>query len=378
MIYFDNNATTELCQEALEAIGDYLPKYGNPSSLHSFGESVFQDIQGVRSIIAKQLDCSLDEIIFTSSGTEGNNTCLKGLALSSGQDKNHLITTMIEHPSILETCHFLEDQGCRVTYLPVNAEGFVDPDDLQKAITPATFGISIGHVNSEIGTIQPLEELLAIAGEIPFHTDVVQSFLKTDFKISKYPVTFATFSAHKFHGPKGIGFIYKKRDFPFLQHLHGGSQEMGWRAGTENVLGIIGLGAALSCYQASSIERMRLLQKELVTRLQKEFDIKLNGPSNLARRVCTNVNVSFPTHEGEELLKLLSAEEIYVSTGSACSSRSKRISPVLQAICCHPKYIHGNVRFGLSKFTTLEEIEQLLFTLRGIMQGSSCFSLSIC
>lgn len=234
-MYLDNNATTMIDPIVLKEFWDVSTIYANPSSLHSVGIEVNKKLKNARKFIANYLGCYDDEIIFTSSGSEGNNLCLKGFAYKNRFKGNHIITTKIEHPSIIKVCEHLSLNGFDITYLNVDSKGFVSCEDLISSIKESTILISIGHVNNEIGTIQNLSELLKVKGNIPFHTDAVQSFLKTDFSISNYPVDMAVFSGHKFHAPKGIGFIYKKRNIELDPIIHGGGQEFGMRAGTENL-----------------------------------------------------------------------------------------------------------------------------------------------
>ncbi len=379
MIYLDNNATTLVDQIAVNAMQPYFQTlYGNPSSMHAFGESASQDILGVKQLIAQKLCCSEDEIFFTSSGTEANNFCLKGFAFAHQAKGRHLITSKIEHSSVLETFAFLEKKGFSVTYLDVDSEGFVDPNSLREQIRNETILISIGHVNSEIGTIQPLEALLEAAQGVAFHADVVQSFLKTDFNVQKYPVSLASFSGHKFHAPKGIGFIYKKKDVQLEPQIQGGHQETGLRAGTENTPYIIAMGKVIQNTHVDNLNTMRELQYALFLELKDRFGARINGPTDLLKRVCTNVNISFASQEGETLLKLLSDAKIYVSTGSACSSKQSRISHVLKAIGCPLDYIHGNIRIGLSKYTTRNEIQQFLKSLSDILANQHLFAVSAC
>ena len=378
MIYLDNNATTMVDPLVVSAMQPYLEHYyGNPSSIHSFGQQAFKKIEEVKDLIGKKIGCSGSEIFFTSSGTESNNLCLLGFAKAHRAKGNHIITSKIEHASILKPLAFLEKMGFDITYLDVDAEGFVDPQVLRKSIKKETILISIGHANSEIGTLQPLEELVEVAESIPFHTDAIQSFLKVDLDVQKLNLALVAFSGHKFHAPKGIGFIYKRKDIELEPLIYGGRQEGDLRAGTENVSGIVGLGAAIQNYHEQDVVRMRALQKKLLAELTDRFGVKINGPQNYLKRVCTNVNVSFDRVEGETILKGLSDAHIFISTGSACSSKKSRISHVMKSINCPPAFLHGNIRIGLSKFTTQEEIETFLETISRVISHQSHFSLGL-
>ncbi|MCH9609845.1 MAG: Cysteine desulfurase IscS [Chlamydiales bacterium] len=377
MIYLDNNSTTKPDKNALEAMAPLFEDlFGNPSSLHAFGQKASDKISEVRRQIAHQIGADETEIYFVSSGTEANNYCLIGMAYAYQKKGRHLITSKIEHASVLKTCAHLEKQGFEVTYLDVDDEGFVLPETLQEAIRPETTLISIGHVNSEIGTIQPLQQLIDVAEEIPFHTDAVQSFLKTDFHLENYPVALASFSGHKFHAPKGVGFFYRSKKLQLAPLIHGGAQEMNLRAGTENSAFIIAMGEAMRLYDTSHVSKMKELQAYLFSQLVDRFQVKINGPKNLDHRICTNVNVSFDNIEGELLLGKLSDQQIYISTGSACSSKASRISHVLEATSCPPSYIHGNIRIGLSRETTLEEIKQCVESIEAILSSQRFFTLN--
>ncbi len=368
MIYLDNNATTSVDPGVFEAMRPYFCEcYANPSAVHSFGVGVRGKVEEMRKLIAERLNCEPDEIVFTSSGSEANSLCLKGYAFANHQRGNHIITSQIEHASILNTCAFLEKEGFRVTYLPVDKAGFVSAEALQKALTRDTLLISIGHANNEIGTIQPLKELLQASAGIAFHSDAIQSFLKVDFDTRELPLSLASFSGHKFHAPKGCGFIFKRKGVSLTAQIQGGGQEGNLRAGTENVPSIIGLGKAIENFDERHIASMKELQKYLLVNLSCIPGVRINGPENLAQRLCSNVNFSYEALEGETILHFLSAHGICVSTGSACHARQSTISHVLSAIKCPARFIHGNVRVGLSKYTSKSEIDFFLSTLRVIL-----------
>lgn len=379
MIYLDNNATTQVDPDVIEAMEPFFRTYfANPSSLHFFGHSVSDKVEEVRSLIAQNIGCNSDEILFTSSGSEANNLCLKGYAFANRHRGNHLITSTIEHVSVLNSCAFLESQGFEVTYLDVNEEGFIIPETLQKAIKEETILISIAHVNNEIGTIQPLNELLAVSGDVPFHTDAVQSFLKTDFNVQNLNVALASFSGHKFHAPKGIGFIFKRKGIALAPQIHGGQQENELRAGTENVPYIIGLGKAIEKWDQKDVLHMKRLQTYLLGELKKIRGVKINGPEELDKRVCTNLNISLDVLEGESILHALSMDGICISTGSACHSKHSRISHVLQGIKCPPRFIHGNIRIGLSKYTSQQDVEAFLDRFLSLTSADFPFRLYAC
>jgi cysteine desulfurase len=379
MVYLDNNSTTQVVPSVLQAMELYfIDQFANPSALHNLGSSVSEKIQDIRRLIAERIGCTAEEIIFTSSGSEANNLCLKGYLHANKSKGKHLITTGIEHASILSTSAYLEREGFKVTYLEVDNGGFVDPKALEAAITEETCLISIAHANNEIGTIQPIERLTRIRPDIAFHTDAVQSFLKMDFNVDALGVDLASFSGHKFHAPKGIGFVYKRKGCQLTPQIHGGQQEMHLRSGTENVPYIIGLGKAIEEMSESDLVYMRRLQRELIAKLKTISGVRINGPEDLSKRLCTNVNFSYEALEGEVILNELSSHGIYVSTGSACSSKYSRVSHVLQSINCPTRFIHGNIRVGISKFTTIEEVDTFIVKFKNIIAAHSPFRLVAC
>lgn len=370
IIYLDNNATTQTCPEAVQVMNHaFTTSYANPSSIHQFGLQVLHEIEVARRTIANSINAEPEEIIFTASGSESNNLCIKGFCQADKSLRKHIITTPIEHPSVLNTCHSLSIEGYDVTYLPVNAEGFVTPESLRQAIRPDTLLVSIMHANHEIGTIQNLSELATICQKknIDFHTDAIQSYLKEPLDVQKTPISLASFSGHKIHAPKGIGFIYKRKNVALRRQVEGGNQESKMRAGTENVAYILGLAKAVSQYCPETIQYMKSLQEYLLKELSSLPGCRLNGPANLDFRLCNNINISFISLEGEMMLNALSEAGIFVSTGSACSSRSNRFSAVLEAIRCPIEYIYGNIRIGISRFTQQNDLDVFLETLRTIL-----------
>jgi cysteine desulfurase len=367
-VYLDYAATTPIRPEVFQAMEPYLTKeFGNPSSIHHFGKQARIAIEEAREKIAKALGAKNEEIIFTSGGTESNNMALKGVAYALSDKGKHIITSSIEHHAILEPCHFLEKLGFEITYLPVDKEGFIDPDSLRKAIRKDTILISIMHANNEIGTIEPIEELTKIAREyeIYFHTDAVQTVGHIPVNVDKLGVDLLSISAHKFYGPKGIGALYIRKGTKIHPLIHGGEQEQRKRAGTENVAGIVGMGKAIeiSILELDK-ERERLINlrdyfiKEVEKRIEEVY---LNGPREI--RLPNNINFSFAYIEGESILLNLDLEGIAVSTGSACSSASLEPSHVLSAIGLPIELAHSAVRFTLGHYTTKEDLDYTLEVL---------------
>ena len=368
-IYLDNSATTKPYQEVVDKMVLALTtQYGNPSSIHKKGIEVEREIKEIRRNIARSLGAKENEIYFTSGGTECNNTIIRSVARLNKKTKNHIISTVIEHPSVLDTLKDLESEGFEVTYLPVDKEGKISIDDLKNAIKKETMLVSIMHVNNEIGSIQPIEEigkyLKTLDEKIYLHVDAVQSYAKIKFRPSRYNIDFMSVSGHKLHGPKGIGFMYVKENNRIKPLLTGGGQEIGIRSGTENVPGIYGIGEAVRIINKDlegNIDKIRglrdLLKEEILANID---DIKINSPED---GVCHVLNVSFRGVRGEVLLHYLEQKEIYVSTGSACSSKKKG-SHVLNAIGLTPEEIEGAIRFSLSDLNSKEEIMETVKVLK--------------
>lgn len=368
-IYLDNSATTKPYEEVVEEMVKALTtEYGNPSSLHKKGIEVDRKIKEVRQNIARTLGAKDREIFFTSGGTESNNTIIRGVAYNFRKTKNHIISTNIEHPSVLNTLYDLEKEGFEITLLEVDESGKISIEDLKKAIKPTTILISTMHVNNELGSIQPIEEigkyLKTLDQKIYFHVDAVQSYTKIKFRPTRYNIDFMTVSGHKFHGPKGIGFMYIKENSKIKPILTGGGQEVGVRSGTENVPGIYGLGKAVEIMNKDldkKIEKIQILKSLLKDEILKNIEgLKINSPED---GVCHILNVSFENIRGEVLLHFLEQKNIYVSTGSACSSKKKG-SYVLNAINLKPDEIEGAIRFSLSDFNTEEEILETVKVLK--------------
>ena len=378
-IYFDNNSTTQPCEKALAAATDALRNvYANPSSIHNAGRAAREKLVEYRREIAASIGAKEDEILFVASGSEANNTCLKGYCRAhAGGGKKHIVTTAIEHPSVLRSFEQLRDEGFETTFLPVDGEGFVRPEDLQKAVRPDTLLVSIGQANNEIGTIQDIQELRALVPNAAFHTDAVQSFKKVPFDAQALGVDLASFSGHKIHAPKGVGFLYKREGIELQSVISGGSQEFGLRAGTENIPYIAALAAAIGDMDADDVVYIRSLQKRLIDGLAGFEGTKLNGPSDLTRRNCTNVSVSFAGHEAEAIVKFMNDRDVYVSTRSACSSNSKQVSHVLTAIGLGPQYVHGTVRIGLSKYNTPDEVDTFLAYLKEYMEKNKPYTIDV-
>ncbi len=361
-IYMDHSATTPVAPEVLQAMLPYFrEKFGNASSLHSFGLEAREALEESREKVAGLLKASIDEIIFTSGGTESDNMALLGTARRNANLGRHIITSSIEHPAILETCRVLEREGFSVTRLPVNREGLVETSDLLKAIRKETILISIMHANNEIGTIQPLEEIGRIAAEreIIFHTDAVQSAGKIPVDVSALEVDLLSISGHKLYGPKGVGALYIRKGTKIKSIMAGGGHERGLRSGTENVAGIVGLGRASElALESMAAEGQRLidLRERLARRVLKNVkESWVNG--SMKKRLPGSLNFGFKYVEGESLLLYLDSKGIAVSTGSACSSHKLEPSHVLLALGLKPEECHGSLRITMGRSNTIEEAD---------------------
>ncbi|WP_122639255.1 cysteine desulfurase family protein [Romboutsia sp. Marseille-P6047] len=368
-IYLDNSATTKPYKEVVDKMVYALTTdYANPSSLHRKGIEVEKNIKAIRQGIARTIGAKDKEIYFTSGGTESNNAIIRGVANLYKKRKNHIISTEIEHPSVLNTLKDLEEDGFEVTYLKVDKEGKINIDDLKNAIKSSTILITIMHVNNEIGSIQPIEAigkyLKSLSDKIYLHVDAVQSYSKINFKPSRYNIDFMSVSGHKLHGPKGIGFMYIKESNRLKPILTGGGQEIGIRSGTENVPGIYGIGEAVRILNKDlnqTIDKIKELKNLLKEEIIKNIDdIKVNSPED---GVCHILNISFKDVRGEVLLHYLEQKGVYVSTGSACSSKKKG-SHVLNAIGLTANEIEGAIRFSLSDLNTKDEILEVVNILK--------------
>ena len=357
-LYLDNAATTPLVPEVLKEIENFNKKYfANPSSQHKLGREVRKKIENARKKIAEFICAEPEEIIFTGGGTEADNLALKGIALGN-PTKKHIITTVIEHPAVYDTCKQLEKEGYDVDYIRVNNEGLVNIEDIKKKIKKDTLLVSVMHVNNEIGTIQPIEEIgnLCKENKVYFHTDAVQSFKKLDLKVKESNIDLISISGHKFNGPKGIGFLYAKMGTRLKPVNYGGGQEFNFRSGTENTSGIIGLAKALDV--KTDKEKIKEVRDYLIEKLKSMKGVKING--SLDKRIYNNINVSFYGIEGESLMLLLDETGIQVSTGSACSSKKLEESRVLKAIGVDELYIHGSLRITLGNDMNLEKADYLI------------------
>lgn len=371
-IYLDYAATTPTHPEVVKAMLPYFTEsFGNPSSIHSYGQEAKEAVERDRSKVAVLIGAKSEEIVFTGSGTEADNFALKGVALSRQSKGNHIITSLIEHHAVLETCKFLEKQGFSVTYLPVDGYGLVDPTAVKKAITKKTILVTIMHANNECGTIEPIVEIgnIAAEAEIYFHTDAVQTVGHVPLDVNKSVVNLLSISAHKLYGPKGVGALYIRKGTRISSFIHGGSQERGLRASTENVPGIIGFGKAAEIARQEMPEeanRLTALRDRLIEGILEGIEYtQLNG--HPTKRLPNNANVSINYVEGESVLLNLDLDGICASTGSACSSEDLEPSHVLMAMGLPHLQAHSSVRFSLGKWTTEEDIDKVLDVLPGIV-----------
>ncbi|MBI5399953.1 cysteine desulfurase NifS [Candidatus Saganbacteria bacterium] len=375
-IYLDYAATTPVHPDVAAAMQPYFSeKFGNPSSLHSFGQEARRAVEKAREDVAALIGALPEEIIFTSGGTEANNFALNGVAYANEKKGNKIITTAIEHHAILEPCHFLKTRGFEITCLPVDKFGLIDPELVWHSITEKTILVSVMHANNEIGTVEPIAEIGARvkrqgAGKISFHTDAVQTVGMLPIDVNKLGVDLLSMSAHKLYGPKGVGALYVRKGTRLNPFLRGGGQERNRRASTENVPGIVGFGQA--CVMAaqrlaSDDNRIKLLRDRLLAGIMKNIpDVVLNGHPNL--RLDKNLNISVKYVEGEALLLNLDFEGIAVSTGSACSSGTLDPSHVLLAIGLPHELAHGSIRFTLGHWTTAEEIDRVIAVFPKIVE----------
>jgi cysteine desulfurase len=363
-IYMDHSATTPVAPEVLEAMLPYFgERFGNASSLHSFGLEAKEALEESRAKVAALLGAQPEEIIFTSGGTESDNLALKGIVYRSKEKGkgNHIITSSIEHPAILETCRNLETQGFDVTYLPVTKDGLIDPGTLESAIRKETVLISVMHANNDIGTIQPLKEIGEIAAEkdVFFHTDAVQTAGKIPIDVNDMGLDLLSISAHKLYGPKGVGALYVRKGTRLDSIVQGGGHERGLRSGTENVAGIVGLASAADLagqemeFEAKRLTGLRDKLAKMV--LDSVKDAWING--TMEKRLPGNLNFGFRYVEGESLLLFLDSKGIAVSTGSACSSKKLEPSHVLLSLGLKPEECHGSLRITMGRSNTEEDVD---------------------
>ncbi|MBI2530115.1 MAG: cysteine desulfurase NifS [Candidatus Diapherotrites archaeon] len=370
-IYLDHAATTPIDGRALAKMRPYFSeKYGNAGSLHYFGTEAKKAMENARAEIARAINAEPNEIIFTSGGTESDNLAIKGIAYANSKNGNHIITSVFEHHAVLHTCKFLEKDGFKVTYLEVDSRGFINPKELESAITEKTILVSVMHANNEIGTIQPIGEIGKICRErgIYFHTDAVQTLGKIQIDVKKMNIDLLSASAHKFYGPKGVGFLYVRKGTNIHPLMHGGGQENGLRSGTENVAGIIGMAEALKISikeMGKENARELKLRNKLIKGCLKIKDSWLNG--SLKNRLAGNANLGFDFVEGESIVIMLDEKGIAASTGSACSTKSLEPSHVLRAIGLPHVKCHGSLRLTLGRDTTTKDIDYLLNVLPAII-----------
>ena len=372
-IYLDYAATTPVDTEVIEAMLPYFRvTFGNPSSIHSFGQQARSAVEDARETVASLLGAKPVEIVFTSGGTESNNFAIKGIAWGNRKKGNHIITSAIEHHAVMEPCHFLEREGFEVTFLPVDSHGLVEPRDVEKAITGRTVLVSIMHANNEIGTVQPIAEIGKIARErgVYFHTDAVQTFGHMPFSVDDLNVDLLSLSAHKLYGPKGVGALYIRQGTRLEPHMHGGEQEGKRRASTHNVPGIVGLAKAVELAEKAMAEedtRITELRNRLIRGIFDRIDrVRLNGHPE--KRLANNVNISIEYCEGEAMILSLDLMGIACSTGSACSSTSVEPSHVLRAIGLSVEETRGSLRFSLGRYTEDSQIDQVLEVLPKIVK----------
>ena len=368
----DNAATTAVSRQVLEKMLPYFTDvYGNASSIHGTGRDARKALEESRRQVASVLNCKPQEIYFTSGGSESDNWAIKGVAFANRRKGGHIITSAIEHHAVLHTCQWLEKQGFTVTYLPVDEFGQVDPRDVEAAITDKTVLISVMAANNEIGTIQPIREIaqIARAHQVYFHTDAVQAMGAIPMDVQEIGCDMLSLSAHKFHGPKGVGALYIRQGVRIDNFMHGGAQERGKRATTENIPGIVGLAEALKLATRDLEEksaRIAALRDQLIDGLTAIPYTRLNG--HRTNRLPNNCNISIRFVEGEALLLRLDLAGIAASSGSACTSGSLDPSHVLLAIGLPHEIAHGSLRFSLSDATTQEEVDTVLSTLPGIVE----------
>lgn len=369
-VYFDNASTTKVDEKVVREMLPYFSEiFGNASSQHDIGIKAKDVLERSRRIIAKSIKANIGEIIFTSGGTEANNFALKGLFFSNYPQKNHIITTKIEHDSILNVCRWLETQGAKITYLDVDEEGFVDIEDIKKSITDKTFLVSIIHGNNEIGTIQDIEAIGKLCREknVLFHTDACQSFTKVPINVGKQNLDLVTLNAHKIYGPKGVGALYIRDGIQITPFAHGGGHEKKLRSGTENIPGIVGFAKSVDISNEKDVRRMTTLRDKLIEGLLKIENVKLNGPVG-DKRLCNNINVSFNNIEGEAIGGYLENERIYTSTGSACMSNTLQTSHVLKALGLSSLQSNSSLRISISKYTTEDDINYFLEKITKIVK----------
>lgn len=368
-IYLDNAATTQMSETVKKAMEPYLvEKFGNASTVYSYGEEAKKAMEWARKTIADTLEAKPSEIYFTSGGSESDNWAVKAIAGAYKKKGRHIITSRIEHHAILNSCEYLERLGYRVTYLEVDDKGMVSPEDVRQAICPDTTLITIMFGNNEVGTIEPIMQIGRIAREhqILFHTDAVQAYAQIPLSVQYYPIDLLSASAHKFHGPKGVGFLYIKEGVRIPSFIHGGGQEQGKRAGTENVSGIVGMGKAVEEAFGNIRQRVAreiMLRNYLIEKVMHEIPhTRVNG--HPSRRLPGNASFSFRGVDGASLLILLEEDGICASGGSACNTGESRVSYVVKALGVPEEYAPGTIRMTLCGYTTRAEIDLAVASLK--------------
>lgn len=377
MIYLDHAATTQMLPEVLEAMAPYQGEFfGNPSTIYEFGEKSREAIENARGIIAKTIHAREEEIFFTSGGTESDNWALKEAAnlyaRTNPGKQGHILTSPVEHHAILNTCQELELMGCETTFLPVDETGYVITGRVEEQIRDNTCILSVMYANNEIGTIEPIEELAWLAGrnQLIFHTDAVQAYGHVPIDVRKMGIDMLSASAHKFGGPKGVGFLYIRKEINLPSFIQGGAQESGRRAGTENVPGIVGMGKAaeLACWRmGEENRRIKRMRDRLVYRVMREIP-KVKYMGNVKKRLSNNANFCFNGIVGESAAVLLDTQGICVSSGSACSTGQTEVSHVLKAIGVSEEWGQGALRFTLGAENTMEEINYTVEKLKYIVE----------
>lgn len=370
-IYLDYNATTPIDPAVIEAMQPFIHQiFGNPSSSHIFGTEARKAVENARQLVARLLECHIEEVIFTSGGSESNNHAIKGIAYANRDRGNHIITSQIEHPAVTEVCHFLEKQGFQITWLPVDEYGLVDPEAVEAAITPATILVTIMHANNEVGTIQPIGEIARIARQhgVLIHTDAAQSIGKIPASVKDLDVDALSMAGHKLYAPKGIGALYVRSGLKIEKFIHGADHEMNKRAGTENVLEIVGLGKAcelVSNHLAEYSKIMKLTRDQLEDYLEKSFpEIRVNGHPE--KRLANTLSLSFPGLEANTILAEL--ETVAASAGAACHSDQIDVSHVLEAMGVPIEYAMGTIRFSTGRFTSRQDIEKAAEEIESVVR----------
>ncbi len=368
-IYLDHNASTPVAAEVVEAMQPYLQHgYGNPSSRHWASDGLQNALAKARSQVASLLGCASEEVVFTSGGSEASNHALKGAYFASGRRDAHIVTTQIEHPATIETCRFLERLGAEVSYLPVDREGMLDPEDVWRAVTERTILVSVMHANNEVGTVQPISEVASIAREhgVLCHTDAAQSSGKIPVDVGTLGVDLLTLAGHKLYAPKGVGMLYIKSGVELEPLIHGGGQEDGRRSGTESIVMAVALGAACALAESRLAENPLALTRDYFwEKLYQAFGDQVVQNGAVDRRLPNTLNVSFVRRDGSKLLEAL--EGIAASTGSACHEDKVTMSPVLAAMDVGEDIAMGAIRFSVGFDTTKDDIETTVSALRKVL-----------